>query len=95
MVTSTTLILLASRLVGVLAAIAITITSYRAYLRTGERTFQYTMAGFACLGFGLVVESYLLGTVPLTLTEIHAIESIVFAIGFVILYASIAPQTGR
>ena len=93
MVTSTSLILIASRLVGVLAALAITITSYRAYRRTGERTFQYTMAGFACLGVGLVVESYLLGTVRLTLTEIHAIESVVFAIGFLILYASIAPQT--
>ncbi|WP_302082474.1 DUF7521 family protein [Salinibaculum rarum] len=95
MVASATLVLVAARLVGVLAAVAITITSYRAYRRTGERTFQYTMAGFACLGVGLIVESYLLGTVTLTLTEIHAIESLVFAVGFVILYASIAPQTGR
>lgn len=89
MVALISLVLLAARLVGVVVAVAITVTSYRAYRRTGERTFQYTMAGFACLGFGLVVESYLIGRVPLTLREIHTIESVVFAVGLAILYVSL------
>jgi len=95
MVSSVSLVLLVARLFGVVAATAITVTSYRAYRRTGERTFQYTMVGFACLGLGLVVESYLLGRVPLTLREIHAVESVVFAVGFIVLYVSMTGRTGE
>ncbi|WP_338742186.1 DUF7521 family protein [Haloplanus salilacus] len=82
-------ILLLSRIVAVLLSLSITATSYRAYRRTAEETFQYTMIGFAILGAGLGIESFLLRVVPLTLSEIHAIESFVFMLGFVVLYLSI------
>jgi hypothetical protein len=38
---------------------------------------------------GLGIESFLLRAVPLTLAEIHAVESFVFMLGFIILYLSI------
>jgi hypothetical protein len=76
------------RLVGLIFAVAITITSVRAYRRTGERTFQYSMVGFACLGIGLFIESFLFRFVSLDLVTVHAIESFVFALGFAVLYLS-------
>lgn len=76
------------RLVGLFFAVAITVTSLRAYRRTGERTFQYSMLGFACLGVGLFIESFLFQIVSLDLENVHAIESFVFALGFAVLYLS-------
>lgn len=87
-------VLLLSRLIAVLLALSITATSYRAYRRTGDQTFQFTMIGFGLLSLGLGIESFLLRTVPLSLTEIHAVESLVFAVGFVLLYLSINSQSG-
>lgn len=84
-----TLVLVASRLVAILVAVSITVTSYRAYHRTSQKTFLYSMCGFACLSLGLGIESFLLRSVPLTLTKIHTIESLVFAVGFVILFFSL------
>lgn len=85
----TGLVLLVARLVAVLGALSITATSYRAYRRTGEATFGYSMAGFACLSLGLGVESFLLRAAPLALPEVHAVESSVFAVGFVVLFFSL------
>lgn len=83
------LVLAVARTVAILVALSITATSYRAYRRTGEDTFRYTTWGFVCLSLGLGVESLLLRRVPMTLTEIHTVESVVFAVGFVILYFSL------
>jgi hypothetical protein len=87
-------VLFLSRLVAVLLALSITATSYRAYRRTGDQTFQFTMVGFGLLSLGLGIESFLLRTVPLSLTEIHTVESLAFAVGFVVLYLSINGRSG-
>jgi hypothetical protein len=89
MVTIVDILLGGSRLVALGLALGISLTSYRTYRRTGASTFGFTMIGFAFVTLGLAVESLLLGRVALTLTEIHAVESLFFAIGFVALYASL------
>jgi len=91
-VTPTTVLLIVVRLVAVLIAVSISATSFRAYRRTGRRTFAYTMAGFGTLALGLGIESFLLRAVPMTLAEIHTIESLVFALGFIVLYVSLHGQ---
>ncbi|MEF8778716.1 MAG: hypothetical protein V5A36_07380 [Natronomonas sp.] len=84
-------ILIVSRVVAVTFAFSITATSYRAYRRTGDRTFQLTMLGFAMLviGLGIGLGTHLFYSVPMTLTEIHIVQSSVFALGFLILYLSL------
>lgn len=75
----------ATRLIALGVAAWLTITAYRAYLRTGQPAFGYTTAGFALLGFGVLVESLLWQLGSLTLPEIHTLESVVFALGFLVL----------
>lgn len=83
------LVLVAARVLGVLCALSITATSYRAYRGTSEETFLFATGGFACLSLGLGVESVLLRATHLGLREIHTVESAVFAVGFVILLYSL------
>lgn len=84
-------VLLLSVGIAMAFALSITATSYRAYRRTGDQTFQYTMVGFSMLvvGLGLGLGSYQVYSVPLTLTEIQIVQSLVFAAGFVVLYLSL------
>ncbi|MEF8977782.1 MAG: hypothetical protein V5A39_02770 [Haloarculaceae archaeon] len=84
-----TAVLVLSRVIAIALALSITATSYRAYRRTGDQTFQYTVVGFAMLVLGLGLESYQLYRVPMALGEIHLVQSSAFAIGFVVLYLSI------
>lgn len=80
-----------SQVVALAFALSITATSYRTYRRTGDRAFRYTVAGFGMLvlGLGLGLGSSLLYSVSIPLTELHIVQSAVFAIGFVVLYHSI------
>lgn len=80
--------LLVVRGVSLLVALSITVTSFRAYRRTGERTFGFTFVGFVLLTLGVGIESFLLRTLRLSILEVHTIESILFALGFVMLYLS-------
>jgi len=80
--------LLVVRGVSLLVALSITVTSYRAYRRTGERTFGFTFAGFVLLTLGVGIESFLLRALRRPILEVHTIESILFALGFILLYLS-------
>lgn len=81
-------LLLVVRGASLLVALSITVTSYRAYRRTGERTFGFTFAGFVLLTLGVGIESFLLRALRRPILEVHTIESILFALGFLLLYLS-------
>lgn len=87
-------VLFVARVVSLLVAFSITVTSYRAYRRTGDATFRYTMVGFALLTVGVGVESFLIRVVSLPIVEVHTIESVLFAVGLAVLYVSLNGRPG-
>ncbi|MFB6092145.1 MAG: hypothetical protein ABEK02_03945 [Haloquadratum sp.] len=89
------LVLLGVRAVAFLVAVWITLTSYRAYARTDDRTFLVSTAGFAFVCLGLGVESFLLRAVTMGITTVHTIESVLFAVGLLLVSESLTGTLTR
>jgi hypothetical protein len=75
--------------IALLFALAITWTSFRAFRQTGSATHRHAFGGFVFLTSGILVEEVLLQFTAFPLHLIHSLESLLFVIGFGILYLSI------
>jgi hypothetical protein len=75
--------------IALLFALAITWASFRAFRRTGSATHRHAFGGFVFLTIGILVEEVLLQFTTFPLHVIHSLESLLFVIGFGILYLSI------
>ena len=65
-----------------------TLISYRAYRREPTRYLRDATVAFGVITIGVVIEGILYQFTGLTLDQVHVVESITIALGFVILLRS-------
>lgn len=65
-----------------------TTISFRAYRRERIRYLRDATVGFGFITLGVLVEGLLFQFTPLTLTQVHVVESLAFAIGLAVLLRS-------
>lgn len=83
-----TLALNLTRAALLLLGLATTAISLRAYLRERTRYLRDATIGFAFVTFGVLVEGFLYQLTALSLTQVHVVESVALACGFVVLLRS-------
>lgn len=82
-------LLVVSRVVVLLLAMAVTVISYRAYRRTGARYLRNAAVGFAVISVGVFIEGVLFEVLELDLALVHIVESVAIGVGFLILLHSL------
>ncbi|KAB1193042.1 hypothetical protein GJR96_06130 [Haloferax sp. MBLA0076] len=82
-------VLVVARLVLLVVGIATTGVAYRAYRTTGAAHLRAATAGFGLITVGVFVEGVLFQVASLTLTQVHTVESLAIAAGFIVLLRSL------
>lgn len=67
---------------------AITYTSFEAYRRTGQPYLRTASIGFAIITVGVFIEGVLVVGLEMSLTQAHIAESVIIALGFMVLLYS-------
>ncbi|MFT4922647.1 MAG: hypothetical protein ACI8XM_001865 [Haloarculaceae archaeon] len=81
-------VLVLARLAVLGLGVLTTAISFRAYRRNGARYLRDASLGFAIMTVGVFVEGVLFQVAPLSLTQVHVVESVAIALGFVVLLRS-------
>lgn len=82
-------VLVVTRLLVLAVGIATTGIAYRAYRQTGATYLRSATAGFGLVTVGVLLEGVLFEVSALTLTQVHVVESVAIAAGFVVLLRSL------
>jgi hypothetical protein len=77
-----------ARVSVLLLGVAATAISVRAYRSVRTRYLRDASIGFAVITAGVFIEGLLFQFTPLTLVQVHLVESLAIAIGFVALLRS-------
>ena len=89
MVDSTTVVLVAVRLLVLALGLLITYYSLEAYRRTRAPYLRNASIGFGIITIGVFIEGVLYEFVGLDLAVVHVIESVAIGLGFVVLLISL------
>ena len=89
MVDTTTVVLIAVRLIVLGLGVLITYYSFEAYRRTRTHYLRNASIGFGIITFGVFIEGILYEFGGLDLALVHVIESVAIGIGFVVLLFSL------
>ena len=82
-------ILLALDVLALLVAVAITVTSYKAYRRVRSQRYRFAFVGFVFLVAGLASEAVLFRVGDFQIVLVHTVETLFFLVGFTALYLSL------
>lgn len=80
--------LVAVRLVLLGLGVATTAISFRAYRRERTRYLRDATVGFGFITLGVLLEGFLFQFTPLTLTQVHLLESVALVVGLAVLLRS-------
>ena len=89
MVDTTTIVLLAVRLVVLGLGVLITYYSFVAYRRTRTPYLRNASIGFGIITLGVFIEGVLFEFGGLDLALVHIVESVAIGLGFVVLLISL------
>ncbi|MFB6254694.1 MAG: hypothetical protein ABEI06_08795 [Halobacteriaceae archaeon] len=88
MSTDWTLVLIVVRVVLLWVGIATTGIAFRAYRRQRTRYLKHATIGFGLMTLGVLIEGMLYQVTPLSLIQVHIVESVAIGFGFVTLLYS-------
>jgi hypothetical protein len=77
-----------ARVSVLLLGVAATFVSFRAYRSVRTRYLRDAAIGFAVITIGVFIEGVLFQFTPLSLVQVHLVESLAIAVGFVALLRS-------